>query len=161
GPEHVLAVGPSGRHAPIATRAAGEVAPTGARLVSTIPVAGVVVRPFRGALAAALDAAAHRAIARVDAAEATATWTSVAANAIALPAWSCALFAGVVHVAGPSASPSDGALAALAALVGASTSAFLVAAPAARVIAIARARAAGVAIRDPAALDALADADVA
>jgi cation transport ATPase len=148
---------------------AGEVIGEGAVLLSH-EVNGRVVRG-QVDLPSAMDAAVHRSIARIDAGAAQArlfSWSSIARRTVLVSALSFAAFALLLHswLADSSSSfplsLSPGALlAAIAVLVSASTAAFSLAAPAARAIAVLRARAAGIVVKDVRALEVLADADIA
>ncbi|APR78329.1 Lead, cadmium, zinc and mercury transporting ATPase [Minicystis rosea] len=111
------------------------------------------------------DAEVRAALARLTEAEATppdGTWEDAAVRGIITAALGCASFALVTHgcLGGGPLGPLA-VTAAIAVLVVASPSMILAAAPAARAIAVLRARAAGVIVKDPAALVALAAVDVA
>jgi cation transport ATPase len=119
--------------------------------------------PSRPDLAAALDAEVRVTVARLAEARvqpALGTWEDAAVRGLLTAALGCASFALVTHGwlgAGPLSPLALFAMAAV--LAGVSPSAVLAAAPAARAIAVARARACGVAVKDPAALEALARVD--
>jgi cation transport ATPase len=141
---------------------AGEVIPAGAVLLSAA-VTGRVVHP-RGGLAGALDAEVHASLARAEEAELFPAdpWEDAAARGIFTAALGCAAFAAVTHgwLGGGPLSPLA-IFSCVAVLVGSSPSAIVVAAPVARAVAVLRARAAGVVVKDPGALQALAAIDVA
>jgi P-type E1-E2 ATPase len=146
-------------------RGPGDVISRGARLLSAEVVGRALGNP--GAeLAAAADAEVHRTVARIerDALQHAGGkgFTHITSLAISVAALSFAAFALVVHamLSGGPVSPTAW-LSALAVLVGFSPAAFTLALPAARTIAVLRARAAGVVVKDPAALDALARVDIA
>ncbi|MDC0743713.1 HAD family hydrolase [Polyangium mundeleinium] len=145
-------------------RAGGQIVETGARLLSG-EVTGRVARAPCSELAAAADAEVHRAALRIerDARQHTGkSFAHVASLALSVASVSFAGFAFVVHaLLGRGPFHPDGYLTAIAVLIGASPAAFVIALPAARTIAVLRARAAGVVVKDPAALEALATATVA
>lgn len=142
---------------------AGEVIRAGEVLLSP-EVTGRVIRGPSD-LSRVLDEAVHRALARLDESPARAqpgSWCALAQDTVLISAQGFALFALVLHswIDGYLLSPSA-LLAMIAVLVSASTAAFSLAAPTARAIAILRARALGVVIKDVSALERLAEADVA
>ncbi len=145
-------------------RAAGEVIETGVRLLSA-EVTGRVAKAPCSEIDAAADAEAHRVALRIerDARQRSGRdFAHVASLALSVAAVAFAGFALVVHAmlgAGPF--HPEGYLTAIAVLVGASPAAFVLAIPAARTIAVLRARAAGVVVKDPAMLESLADATIA
>lgn len=130
----------------------------------SLDVSGRVVRGWSD-LVSAMDASVDRALDRLDAGQSLArpsSWTSVAQRTVLISALSFTAFALVLHgwLEGPPLYPSA-LLPAIAVLVAASMAAFSVASPAAHAIAVLRARAAGVVIKDAAALEILADVNVA
>lgn len=145
---------------PLAARSAnaGELMPRGALLLSAEALGRVT--SARRDLAAALDAEARAALARIARTRvelAPGTWDDAALRGLFTAALGCAAFA-LVTLGFLSGAPLA-LLAAAAVLAGVSPSALMVAAPAARALAVARARAAGVSVKDPAALEALARVD--
>ncbi|MRG93547.1 HAD family hydrolase [Polyangium spumosum] len=145
-------------------RASGQIVETGARLLSG-EVTGRVVRAPCSEVAAAADAEVHRAALRIerDARQHRGkSFAHVASLALSVASVSFAGFAFVVHaLLGRGPFHPDGYLTAIAVLIGASPAAFVIVLPAARTIAVLRARAAGVVVKDPAALEGLATATVA
>jgi len=142
-------------------RRAGEVMPGGAALLSGEVIGRVV--SVRRDPAAALDLAVRASLARLFATgqqSASDPWEDAATRGLLTAALGCAAFALVTHgwlgagPLGPLALSSTAAV-----LVVVSPSSILVAAPAARAIALLRACAAGALLRDPGALDSLARVD--
>jgi cation transport ATPase len=116
-------------------------------------------------LGSAMDASVDRALARIDAGRKLArpsAWSSIGQRTVLVSALSFATFALLLHswLDGTPLYPSA-FLPAIAVLVSASTAAFSVATPAAHAIAVLRARAAGMVIKDASTLEILADASVA
>jgi cation transport ATPase len=151
--------------APARDRPAGEAISQGA-LVLSAEVFARVRRPAGTALSAAADAEVQRTVARIDQEVAhpgaRLGWAHTAALSLSVAALSFASFALVVHslvAGGPLNAPAW--LSAIAVLLGFSSSAFTLALPGARIIAVLRARALGVVVKDPAALETLARVEVA
>ena len=147
------------------TLEAGAIAPAGA-LVLSASLTGRVARAFRASIAAAIDAEIHRAVARLERElggwAAGDGWGDLATQALFAGAFTFGAFALAAHLAlGGVAASADAWFAAVAVIVAASPAAFVLAAPLTRAIALLRARSAGIVVRDPRALDALARVDAA
>jgi cation transport ATPase len=159
-PARLLFGEPEGETA-VVERAPGEHAPVRAVLLSPAAV-GRVARAPGASLDVPLDAEVHRALARLDARSSShGSFAATAAAAASTAVLSLSAFAVLLHVVARGASGPAAWAAAVAVLAGASSTAFTLALPAARTAALARARRAGIVIKDPAALDALARADAA
>src|SRR5262249_42226425 len=144
-------------------RGAGEIARTDAVVLSGA-VTGTVIRPYSAGLDIACDAEVYRAIERIDAARGrslTPRWDHVALRGVAVATLAFACFGAVLQIVRTRSLGSAAWMTALAVAVGASSSAFALAAPAARVIAVLRARAAGIVVKNADALASLAAIDVA
>lgn len=147
------------------TRGPGEVLSSG-QILRSATLTGVVVRPYRAAMASAHDAQIHRVLLRIDRERGTWSnregWSDIAAQALFAGVFTLAIFSVVAHamLAGGFARPAPW-FAAIAVLVVASPSAFVLAAPLARAVAIVRARSLGIVVKEPRALESLAKATVA
>jgi P-type E1-E2 ATPase len=138
-------------------RSPGEVVPQGARLLSGQAVGRVTRRSdHRAALA---DEEVTRALARLSAADPLDP-NRVAASAVSAGAIVWAVFAIAAHAFGALQVTPAAFSAAIAVLAGVSAATFLMATPAAQAIAILRARADGIVIRDARCLDRVAAVDV-
>jgi cation transport ATPase len=147
------------------TRGPGEVLSSG-QILRSASLTGRVVRPYRAAMASAQDAQVHRVLLRIDRERGTWSsregWSDIAAQALFAGVFTLAIFSVVAHamLAGGFARPAPW-FAAIAVLVVSSPSAFVLAAPLARAVAIVRARSLGIVVKDPRALEALARATIA
>jgi cation transport ATPase len=157
-------LGPRRRDGTSSSRQSGEIADAGAVLLSP-SVHGRVARPERSELASAIDAEVFAAIGRVERElggwSTGEGWSDLAAQSLYACTFTFAVFALVVHFSLADGTAPYACLAAIAVVVVASPSAFVLAAPLAATIALARARERGVVVRDPASLDALARVNVA
>jgi cation transport ATPase len=156
---HVASTTSSGRTT-TETRTAGEVLASGNTLVSAT-ITAEIVRPYRAAMAAAVDAQVHRVLLRIDRERGSwATregWGDVAAQALFAGVFTLAIFSLFAHaMLGAGFAQPTPWFAAIAVLVMASPSAFVLAAPLARAIATVRARSLGILVKEPHALEALA-----